>query len=120
MTELNRTVNNVNDLSTAQSNISSLQDSVKTNTTNITTLQSEVVSINAPNFFWFTDPTLSGTEDIYNPIPWGSIVYLIWTQQLAFGHALQQGYGNLSFLFSMRIIQVTLAGASTKMAKLLL
>jgi len=76
MTELTRTVNNVNDLSMAQSDISSLQDNVNTNNANITTLQSNVASINAPNFFWFTSPSTSGaTEDIYNPIPWGTIVY---------------------------------------------
>jgi len=70
MTELTCTINNVNDLSMAQSDISSLQESVNTNTTNITTLQSDITSINTPNFFWFTDPTLSGaTEDIYNSIP---------------------------------------------------
>jgi len=43
MTELTRTINNVNDLSTAQSDITSLQESVNTNTTNITTLQDELV-----------------------------------------------------------------------------
>jgi len=26
-------------------------------------------SINAPNYFWFTAPTLSGTENNFNPIP---------------------------------------------------
>jgi len=43
MTELTCTVNNVNDLSTAQSDITSLQESVNTNTTNITTLQNELI-----------------------------------------------------------------------------
>jgi len=75
MTEVTRTINNVNDLSTAQSDISSLQDNVNTNNSNITTLQSDVVSINAPGFFWFTNPTLSGTEDDFTPIPWGTINY---------------------------------------------
>jgi len=32
-------------------------------------------NINAPNYFWFTAPTLSGTENNFTPIPWGSIVY---------------------------------------------
>jgi len=65
MKEVTRTINNVNDLSTAQSDITSLQENVNTNNANITTLQSDVVSINAPNFFWFTDPSISGaTEDI--------------------------------------------------------
>jgi len=69
-------VNNVNDLSTAQSDITSLQESVNTNTTSIITLQSNIASIDTPNFFWLTDPSLSGaTEDIYNPILWGTIVY---------------------------------------------
>jgi len=49
MTELTRTINNVNDLSTAQSDISSLQESVNTNTTNITNLQSYIV-LNGTNF----------------------------------------------------------------------
>jgi len=44
MTELTRTINNVNDLNTAQSDITSLQESVNNNTTNITTLQSCTVS----------------------------------------------------------------------------
>jgi len=39
-----RTVNNINDLSTAQSDITSLQENVNTMTTNITTLQSYTVS----------------------------------------------------------------------------
>jgi len=49
MTELTRTINNVNDLNMAQSDISSLQESINTNTTNITTLQSYIVS-NGTNF----------------------------------------------------------------------
>jgi len=49
MTELMRTINNVNDLSTAQSDITSLQESVNNNTTNITTLESYIVS-GASNF----------------------------------------------------------------------
>jgi len=44
MTELTRTINNVNELNTAQSDITSLQESVNNNTTNITTLQSYTVS----------------------------------------------------------------------------
>jgi hypothetical protein len=43
MNELMCMVNNVNDLSTAQSDISSLQESVNTNATSITTLQSYTV-----------------------------------------------------------------------------
>jgi len=42
--ELTCTINNVNDFSTAQSDITSLQESVNNNTTNITTLQSYIVS----------------------------------------------------------------------------
>jgi len=38
-----RTINNVNDIITAQSDISSFQESVNTNTTNITTLQNELI-----------------------------------------------------------------------------
>jgi len=49
MTELTCTINNVNDLSTAQSDITSLQESVNNNTTNITTLESYTVS-NGTNF----------------------------------------------------------------------
>jgi len=60
MTEVTRTVNNVNDLSTAQSDISSLQDNVNTNNANITTLQSNVASINAPYAFsWYQTTTVS-------------------------------------------------------------
>jgi len=44
MTELTCTVNNVYDLSMTQSDITSLQESINTNTTNITTLQSYTVS----------------------------------------------------------------------------
>jgi len=44
MTELMCTINSVNELSTAQSDITSLQESVNNNTTNITTLQSYTVS----------------------------------------------------------------------------
>jgi len=36
---------------------------------------SAIASINAPNYFWSTGPTLSGTENDFNPIPWGHIVY---------------------------------------------
>jgi len=42
MTEVTRTVNNVNDLSTAQSDISSLQVNVNNNTTSISSLQANV------------------------------------------------------------------------------
>jgi len=42
MTEVTRTVNNVNDLSVAQSDISSLQANVNNNTTNISSLQENV------------------------------------------------------------------------------
>jgi len=49
MTELTWTINNVNDLSTAHSDITSLQESVNTNTTNIPTLQSYTV-LNGTNF----------------------------------------------------------------------
>jgi len=44
MTELMRTINNVSDLSTAHSDITSLQENINTNITNITTLQSNTVS----------------------------------------------------------------------------
>jgi len=49
MTELTCTINNVNDLSTAQSDITSLQESVNNNTTNILTLESYTV-LNGTNF----------------------------------------------------------------------
>jgi len=42
-------INNVNDLSKAQSDISSLQESINTNTTNITTLESYTI-LNGTNF----------------------------------------------------------------------
>jgi hypothetical protein len=32
-------------------------------------------SINDPNYFWFTAPTLSCTENDFTPIPWGTKVY---------------------------------------------
>jgi len=33
-----------------------------------------IAAINAPNYFWFTAPTRSGTENDFTPIPWGTIV----------------------------------------------
>jgi len=51
MTEVTRTINNVNDLSTAQSDITSLQESVNNNTTNISTLELESYTVlNGTNF----------------------------------------------------------------------
>jgi len=44
MTELTCTINNINELSMAQSDITSLQESVNNNTTNISTLESYTVS----------------------------------------------------------------------------
>jgi len=42
----------------------------------VASIDTAIAAINAPNFFWFTDPSLSGaTENIFNPIPWGTIVY---------------------------------------------
>jgi len=42
----------------------------------VSALDTAIAAINAPNYFWFTDPTLSGaTENNFTPIPWGSIVY---------------------------------------------
>jgi len=42
----------------------------------VASIDTAIATINAPNFFWFTDPSLSGaTESIFNPIPWGTIVY---------------------------------------------
>jgi len=42
----------------------------------VASIDTAIAAINVPNFFWFTDPTLSGnTENISNPIPWGSMVY---------------------------------------------
>jgi len=39
-------------------------------------IDTAIAAINAPNYFWFTDPTLSdATENNFTPIPWGSIVY---------------------------------------------
>jgi len=49
MTELTRTINNINELSMAQSDITSLQESVNNSTTNISTLESYTVS-NGTNF----------------------------------------------------------------------
>jgi len=34
-----------------------------------------IATINVPNCFWFTAPTLSGRENDFTPIPWGTIVY---------------------------------------------
>jgi len=65
MTELTCTINNVNDLSTAQSDITSLQENINANTTNITTLQSYTVT-SGTNFGVglgiFTDLT-TGTQN---------------------------------------------------------
>jgi len=46
----------------------------------VASIDTAIAAINAPNFFWFTNPTLSGTETtssdtIYNSIPWTSITY---------------------------------------------
>jgi len=49
MTELTRTINNTNELNTAQSDITSLQESVNNNTTNILTLESYTI-LNGTNF----------------------------------------------------------------------
>jgi len=49
MTELTRTINNINELSTAQSDITSLQESVNNNTTSILTLESYIV-LDGTNF----------------------------------------------------------------------
>jgi len=38
-------------------------------------IDTAITTIDAPNYFWFTAPTLSGTEIDFIPIPWGSIVY---------------------------------------------
>jgi len=38
-------------------------------------IDTAIASINALNHFWFTDPTLSGTENDFNPILRGTIVY---------------------------------------------
>jgi len=36
----------------------------------VSAIDTVIAAINAPNFFWFTAPTLSGTENNFNPIPW--------------------------------------------------
>jgi len=41
----------------------------------VASIDTAIASINSPNYFWFTDPTLSGRENNFTPIPWGSIVY---------------------------------------------
>jgi hypothetical protein len=41
----------------------------------VAAIDTAIAAINAPNYFWFTDPTLSGTENNFTPILWGSIVY---------------------------------------------
>jgi len=42
----------------------------------VAAIDTAIAAINAPNSFWFTGPTVSGdTENISNPIPWGSIDY---------------------------------------------
>jgi len=41
----------------------------------VAAIDTVIGSINAPNYFWFTAPTLSGMENDFNPIPWGAIVY---------------------------------------------
>jgi len=65
------------------SNILPLAGTYKT----VAAIDTAIALINAPNYFWFTDPTLSGTENDFmglyslksanldmNPIPWGCIV----------------------------------------------
>jgi len=41
----------------------------------VASIDTAIAAVNAPNFFWFTNPTLSGTEDNFTPIPWGTINY---------------------------------------------
>jgi len=41
----------------------------------VAAIDTAIAAINAPNYSWFTAPTLSGTENNFTPIPWGSIVY---------------------------------------------
>jgi len=41
----------------------------------VSAIDTVIASINAPNYFWFTSLTLSGPENDFTPIPWGSIVY---------------------------------------------
>jgi len=41
----------------------------------VAAIDTAIATINAPNFFWFTAPTLSGTEGNFTPIPWGTINY---------------------------------------------
>jgi len=41
----------------------------------VSSIDKIIATINAPNFFWFTDPSLSGAKTTFNPIPWGTIVY---------------------------------------------
>jgi len=41
----------------------------------VAAINTAIATINAPNYFWFTAPTLSGTEGNFTPIPWGTINY---------------------------------------------
>jgi len=52
-----------------------------------------IAAINVPNYFWFTDPTLSGaTEYIFNPIPW-----LSWLEPLPKWHSCLQAGAQSSY-----------------------
>jgi len=37
----------------------------------VSAIEIAIAAINAPNYFWFTDPTLSGTENNFTPYPMG-------------------------------------------------
>jgi len=39
----------------------------------VAAIDTAIAAINAPNYFWFTAPTLS--ENNFTPIPWGTINY---------------------------------------------
>jgi len=42
----------------------------------VAAIDTAIATINAPNYFWFTDSTLSdATENNFTPIPWGTINY---------------------------------------------
>jgi len=87
-------------------------------------IDTAITSINAPNYFWFTSLTLSGTRPPPQPpsttLSHG-VVYCMaalqtWTLLPVCGHARPQAYDSLHLLYSVRTTRGTLSGTSSTMA----
>lgn len=109
-----RSISGKNTKQVLQSGITELESKVLA-------INTAVSSINAPNYFWFTAPTLSGIETttsatIFNPIPWSMATLLTLIPLLGCGHAQPQGYGHLYSVFTVRTTLEILHGASSTIA----